>query len=156
MAAAAPQPGGAPSPREKRRRLPRVPVVRAPRTARPPALPAPELFRPLGEPPPPEGRAGAPLPVCGRRRPGPQRPRHVRTIFEPEAQRGRRHRFRPEEALRTWCDLCCRFIFSQSLRCAGVLLKVCTCNKTTRKKTVAMLCEPAFVCEEWKEMSDGF
>ncbi|KAH1186393.1 hypothetical protein KIL84_019142 [Mauremys mutica] len=119
MAAAPPPPGGAPSPREKRRRLPRVPVVRA---ARPPARPALELFMPLREQPPQPraGRAAAPGPVCGRRRPGPQRPRHVRTIFEPEpeGQRGQRHRFRLEEAVRTWCDLCCHFIFSQSLRCA--------------------------------------
>ncbi|XP_038238141.1 ras association domain-containing protein 3 isoform X1 [Dermochelys coriacea] len=120
MAAAAPQPGGLP--RAKRRRLPRVPVVRAPRAARPSALPALELFVPLGEqqPPPPQpgaGRTAAPGPLCGRRRPGPQRPRHVRTIFEPEPE-GQRHRFRLQEAMRTWCDLCCHFIFSRSLRCA--------------------------------------
>ncbi|XP_074869708.1 ras association domain-containing protein 3 isoform X2 [Carettochelys insculpta] len=159
MAAANPPPAGAAGPREKRRRLSRVPVVREPRVPRPPALPARELFAPLAEQPPQPraGRAGVPGPLCGRRRPGPQRPRHVRTLFEPEAE-GRRHRFRLEEALRTWCDLCCRFIFSQSLRCADCRY---TCHSHCRDlvhldcQQNGKLMECISICDKFDQTNDS-
>ncbi|KAM6092359.1 uncharacterized protein LJ206_005421 [Theristicus caerulescens] len=78
---------------------------------------------------PPRGRAaramfpqpeGVPGPAygAGRRRPAPPRPRHVRTIFEaPPPPPQPPHRFGPAAA-GTWCDLCCRFVLSQGLRCA--------------------------------------
>ncbi|XP_063179105.1 ras association domain-containing protein 5-like [Chroicocephalus ridibundus] len=65
--------------------------------------------------PQPVAPAGIPGPAygAGRRRP---RPRHVRTIFQAAAEPP--HRFGPAAAAGTWCDLCCRFVLSQGLRCA--------------------------------------
>lgn len=126
MAQAAPaaMPRRVHSPRDKRRRASRVPVVKAPRALRPPGPQARELF--ASSQPLPEGsneEPAAPCPGLARRRQGLHRPRHVRTIFEPEAvqapQLRQPHRFRPERAVRTWCDFCCRYIFSTSQRCAG-------------------------------------
>ncbi|XP_061495823.1 ras association domain-containing protein 5-like [Rhineura floridana] len=115
------------SPRGKKRR---VLVVKGPKALRAPALQEKELFPPPSKQslPLPEGKdgdaAGAACPMLGRRRrQGLHRPRHVRTIFEPQQQvqppqLRQPHRFRPAEGVRTWCDLCCHYIFSASQRCA--------------------------------------